>query len=97
MAASPGGGDSLQKYDHRTKQIQLVTVWPEVSESGEDAEHTRFQWTYPIVFSPQNSDVLYACGNRVFRTENGGQSWEPISPDLTYADPETLKTCRAGR
>ena len=90
IGSCPGGGDSLQKYDHRTKQIQLVNVWPEVSSSGEEAQY-RFQWTYPIVFSPQNSDVLYACGNRVFRTDNGGQSWEPISPDLTYADPETIK------
>ena len=50
----------------------------------------RFQWTYPIVFSPQDSNVLYAAGNKVFRTTDEGHSWEAISPDLTYADPDTL-------
>ena len=81
----------MQKYDHRTGQIQLVNVWPDDNTgAGEDQKH-RFQWTFPIVFNPHNSDVMYACGNKVFRTENGGHSWDEISPDLTVADPETLK------
>ena len=29
IGSSPGGGDALQRYDHTTKQIQLVNVWPE--------------------------------------------------------------------
>ena len=90
IGSSPGGGDSLQRYDHRTGQTQLVTIWPEDSAGGEDARY-RFQWTYPIVFDPHDSGRLYAAGNRIFRTLDGGQSWQPVSPDLTYADPETLK------
>ena len=89
IGSSPGGGDALQRYDHRTKQIQLVNVWPEPYHDGETAEY-RFQWTYPIVFSPQDPRVLYATGNKVFRSEDEGHSWEAISPDLTYADPATL-------
>ncbi len=89
IGSSPGGGDALQRYDHSTKQTQLVNVWPEAYHDGETAE-VRFQWTYPIVFSPQDSDVLYAAGNKVFRTTDEGHSWEAISPDLTYADPDTL-------
>ena len=89
IGSSPGGGDALQRYDHTTKQIQLVSVWPEAYHDGETAE-VRFQWTYPIVFSPHDSDVLYAAGNKVFRTTDEGHSWEAISPDLTYADPATL-------
>jgi photosystem II stability/assembly factor-like uncharacterized protein len=89
IGSSPGGGDSLQRYDHRTKQIQLVSVWPEAYHDGNTAE-VRFQWTYPIVFSPQDSNVLYAAGNKVFRSTDEGHSWEAISPDLTYADPETM-------
>ena len=42
------------------------------------------------MFSPHDSDVLYAAGNKVFRTTDEGHSWEAISPDLTYADPATL-------
>ncbi len=89
IGSSPGGGDALQRYDHRTKQIQLVSVWPEAYHDGATAE-VRFQWTYPIVFSPQDSNVLYAAGNKVFRTTDEGHSWQTISPDLTYADPDTL-------
>lgn len=89
IGSSPGGGDSLQRYDHRTQQIQLVSVWPEAYHDGNTAE-VRFQWTYPIVFSPQDPDTLYAAGNKVFRSQDEGHSWDEISPDLTYADPDTM-------
>jgi hypothetical protein len=46
----------------------------------------RFQWTFPVVLSPFNSNVLYAGANVVFRTTNEGQSWEAISGDLTRND-----------
>jgi len=89
IGSSPGGGDALQRYDHTTKQIQLVSVWPEAYHDGNTSE-VRFQWTYPIVFCPQDSSVLYAAGNRVFRSDNEGHSWDAISPDLTHADPDTM-------
>jgi hypothetical protein len=89
IGSSPGGGESLQRYDHRAKQVQLVNVWPEAYHDGATSE-IRFQWTYPIVFSPHDSNVLYTAGNKVFRTADEGHSWKTISPDLTYADPDTL-------
>lgn len=89
IGSSVGGGEALQRYDHTTKQIQLVSVWPEAYHDGATAD-VRFAWTYPIVFSPHDTNVLYAAGNQVFRTMNEGHSWEAISPDLTYADPATL-------
>jgi photosystem II stability/assembly factor-like uncharacterized protein len=89
IGSSPGGGDALQRYDHTTKQIQLVSVWPEAYHDAATAE-VRFQWTYPIVFSPHDPGVLYAAGNKVFRTTDEGHSWEAISPDLTYADADTM-------
>ncbi len=84
-----GGGESLQRYDHTTKQVQLVNVWPEAYHDGNTAD-VRFQWTYPIVFSPHDSNMLYVGGNKVFRTTDEGHSWQAISPDLTYADPDTM-------
>lgn len=92
IGSSPGGGNSLQRYDHDTKQLRLVTTWPEMTsgEAAADSEY-RFAWTYPILFSPHDPDLLYTTGNIVFKSTNEGQSWEPISPDLTRADPETLK------
>ena len=51
----------------------------------------RFQWTYPIQFSPHNPDVLYVAGNVVFKSSDQGSSWEPISPDLTRNDASKLQ------
>jgi photosystem II stability/assembly factor-like uncharacterized protein len=91
IGSSPGGGNCLQRYDHRTRQIRLITTWPEVTSGQGAGEHKyRFAWTYPIVISPHDPNVLYIGGNMVFKTTNEGQSWEPISPDLTRADPEKL-------
>ncbi len=92
VGSSPGGGGALQRYDHASKQIQLVTVWPEAYHGHDPADlKYRFAWTYPIVFSPHDVNVLYATGNHVFRTTDEGKSWAVISPDLTRHNPETLK------
>jgi hypothetical protein len=42
------------------------------------------------VLSRHDPDVLYATSQYVHRTTNDGQSWQVISPDLTYNDPATL-------
>ena len=92
IGSSPGGGNSLQRYDHRTRQIRLITTWPEdYSGHGAEAMRYRFAWTYPILISRYDPNTLYIGGNVVFRSTNDGQRWEPISPDLSRADPETLK------
>ena len=84
-------GGLLERFDYSTGQSRLVNIVPDnpmgysASDIGE-----RFQWTYPIVFDPQDKNVLYANSQHVWRTANGGQSWERISPDLTRHDPATL-------
>eukprot|EP01037_Dinobryon_pediforme_P004278 gene4278-4328_t len=87
IGSSPGGAGALQRYDYRTEQIQLVNVWPEESTgiAPRDLRY-RFAWTFPITFSPHDSNTLYAGGNHVFRTRNEGMSWEEISPDLSLND-----------
>jgi hypothetical protein len=87
VGSSPGGAGALQRYDYRTGQITLVNVWPEESTgiAPRDMRY-RFAWTFPIVFSPHDTGVLYAGGNHVFRTRDEGQSWEEISPDLSLND-----------
>ncbi|MCY4073646.1 MAG: glycosyl hydrolase [Chloroflexi bacterium] len=92
IGSSPGGGNCLQRYDHSSMQLRLVTTWPEymAGEAAADLEY-RFAWTYPIVFSPHDPNTLYVGGNIVFKSTDEGHSWGPISPDLTRADPETLK------
>ena len=69
-----------------------MNVWPE--EFGgdigpRDLTH-RFPWTFPILFSPHDPNVLYACGEKVFRSTDNGHSWQPISPDLTRNDKSKL-------
>jgi photosystem II stability/assembly factor-like uncharacterized protein len=92
VGSSPGGGGALQRYDHRTKQIRLITVWPEMySGWGAKDLKYRFAWTFPIVISPHDPNVLYATGNQVFRSTDEGTSWEAISPDLTRADVTKLE------
>ncbi len=92
VGSSPGGGGALQRYDLKTHQIRLVTAWPE-SYFGWDPKDLkyRFNWTFPIRFSPHDPDVLYCAGNVVFKTTDEGDSWEVISPDLTRNDPETTE------
>ncbi len=47
----------------------------------------RHAWTLPLVFSRRNPKVLYFANQRLFRTEDGGARWEPISPDLSRENP----------
>ena len=91
IGSSPGGAGALQRYDHRTGQVRLVNVWPEAHGGmGPGELRYRFGWTFPIRFSPHDPNVLYAGGNRVFRSTDEGQSWEAISPDLTRAAEDKL-------
>lgn len=50
----------------------------------------RVHWTFPIVFSPVDPTKLYVCSQHVWVTQNEGQTWKKISPDLTYGDTSTL-------
>ncbi len=47
----------------------------------------RFTWTSPLIDSPQNPRVLYFGAQFVLRSEDAGQSWQAISPDLTLRNP----------
>ncbi|MGI8550593.1 MAG: VPS10 domain-containing protein [Dehalococcoidia bacterium] len=92
VGSSPGGGGAMLRYDHRTGQVRIITAWPEFygGWAPKDLKY-RFQWTYPILLSPHNPDILYATGNQVFRSTDEGTSWEVISPDLTRNDPSKLE------
>jgi photosystem II stability/assembly factor-like uncharacterized protein len=82
----------LTRYDHRTRQATNVAPWPD-NPSGHGAEFPRyrFQWTAPIAVSPHDPKVVYYGGNVLFRTDDGGQTWSAISPDLTRNDKSKQK------
>ena len=81
----------MTRYDPNSQQQVDITVWPDDPIGyGAEAMRYRFQWTFPIVLSPHDPNVLYVTGNHVFRSTTGGQNFDVISPDLTRGDPETL-------
>jgi photosystem II stability/assembly factor-like uncharacterized protein len=84
-------GALLTRYDRSNGQIRDIQVYPRFfSGQPSDDLPERWQWTFPIVFSKQDPGIMYTCSQHVWKTTNDGQSWTKISPDLTYADPETL-------
>jgi photosystem II stability/assembly factor-like uncharacterized protein len=70
-------GGKLSRYDRRTNQAQNIAPKPF------RAPDYRMLRTEPIVFSPINPHILYFATNTLWKTMNGGQSWQQISPDLT--------------
>jgi photosystem II stability/assembly factor-like uncharacterized protein len=83
----------LTRVNHRTESVRSISVWPDnpMGHGAEDMKY-RFQWNFPIIFSKHNPNRLYTFSNNVHVTENEGQSWKVISPDLTRNDPEKLKS-----
>ncbi|MGB7586000.1 MAG: glycoside hydrolase [Terriglobales bacterium] len=75
-----GGRNEVSKYHISTGQVQNVTPIPVRG-------NYRVDRTEPVMFSPVNSHILYYAANVLFKTLDGGNSWETISPDLTRPDP----------
>jgi photosystem II stability/assembly factor-like uncharacterized protein len=81
----------LRRKDHRTGEIRTINVWPESSiGSGAEVLKYRFQWNFPLFFSPHNPKKLYAAGNCLFSSVDEGVSWRTLSPDLTTNDKTKL-------
>ena len=70
-------GGKITRFDKRTGHVQNIA--PEAVRSGK----YRFLRTAPVLFSPIDKKTLYFAGNVLFKTTNGGNSWQVMSPDLT--------------
>ncbi len=83
----------LTRVNHEKKSVRGINVWPD-NPMGHGAEGMkyRFQWNFPIIFSKHNPKRLYTFSNQVHLTENEGQEWKIISPDLTRNDTTKLKS-----
>lgn len=102
LAPDPLNGEIVYGGDYKgymtmqnleTGQERSTNVYPDLpAGSGAEVMKYRFNWNYPVFFSPHNPKKLYACSNHLHMSLNGGESWEVISPDLTRADPETIKS-----
>jgi photosystem II stability/assembly factor-like uncharacterized protein len=77
----------IERQDHKTGFNRSINVWPNnpMGHGVEDMKY-RFQWNFPIFFSPHDPKKLYTASNHLHVTTNEGQSWEVISPDLTRND-----------
>jgi photosystem II stability/assembly factor-like uncharacterized protein len=85
------GGGFLTKLNRRTGEVREVSPYPRMFSGEESAViKERWQWTYPIIFSPVDQKTLYTGSQHLWKTTNGGQSWDRISPDLTKHDPKTM-------
>jgi photosystem II stability/assembly factor-like uncharacterized protein len=56
-------------------------------ERGAQPGQFRHAWTQPLVFSKADRTALYFANQYLYKTNNGGESWSQISPDLTREDP----------
>jgi photosystem II stability/assembly factor-like uncharacterized protein len=84
-------GGYLSRINHRTKERRAVNVWPDNPMGyGAEGMKYRFQWNFPIFFSPHDPQKLYTASNHLHLSRDGGESWELISPDLTRNDPSKL-------
>lgn len=74
-------GGRVERLDLRSMQTQSI------DPSLAYPENDRHTWTLPLVFSPRDPHVLYFATQRLFRTDDGGNHWTVISPDLTRENP----------
>ena len=74
----------LERYDLTTGYAREVRVWPEAGYGWTPADlKYRWHWNFPLSFSPHIKHRVYVGSQFVHKTDDGGQSWQVISPDLT--------------
>ncbi len=83
----------LTRYDHNAKSQRAINVWPEdnMGHGAEDAKY-RFQWNFPLFFSPHDPKKLYVASNHLHATTDEGNTWSVLSPDLTTNDKVRQKS-----
>lgn len=78
----------IEKWMASTKDAKEIKEYPELSLGNPPSGHKyRYNWNAPIVTDPHDRNTIYHAGNVVFRSQDEGQSWEVISPDLTRNNP----------
>ena len=84
----------ITRFDKKTHQVQDITSWPlnPMGSGAAELKH-RFQWTAPIMISPNDPKIVYHGGEAVFKTTDGGtERGQPISGDLTRNDKTKQKS-----
>ncbi len=82
---------AIYKVDRSTGEARSIDPYAVPLSGGPAEDHPyRFNWNAPIHMSPHDPGTVYFGGNVLFRTTDGGQTWDEISPDLSNADPARL-------
>jgi len=86
-------GGFLTRKNHQKNQSRSINVWPDNPLGlGAEGMKYRFQWNFPLFFSPHDSKKLYTASNHLHVSTNGGETWKIISPDLTRNDSTRLRS-----
>lgn len=76
---------SLQRSEFKVNRWMTKSIQPGIDENDPPL---RGEWIAPFVLSPHNQDIIYHGLQSVFRSVDQGQTWNKISPDLTFNDPD---------
>lgn len=79
--------------DVRTGEVKDIQEYPATNLGFKPRQMKyRFNWNAPLINSPHDPKIIYHAGNVLFKTTDGGLSWEVISPDLTRNDTTKQNT-----
>ena len=89
FAESQGG--NITRVNLATGERARIRPLPRPEDDDSEERDLRWNWDSPVLLSAHNDQIVYAGSNILFRSADLGQSWDEISPDLTYAiDRDTL-------
>lgn len=78
----------IEKWVRASQESKPIKEYPELGLSKVPKDFKfRYNWNAPIISSPHDRNTIYHAGNVVFKTQDGGNSWEVVSPDLTRNNP----------
>lgn len=79
----------IEKWVKASRQAKPIKAYPELGLGNIPKDFKfRYNWNAPIISSPHDRNTIYHAGNVVFRTKDGGYSWDVVSPDLTKNEIE---------
>jgi photosystem II stability/assembly factor-like uncharacterized protein len=79
-------GGIVVRFEEDRRQFRNVEVWPQQSNGPAEGVKYRFVWDAPLLISPHDHTTIYTGSQHLHRTQDGGQSWQVVSPDLTLND-----------
>lgn len=84
-------GGNLNRLSRQSGESKFIKPY-----AADSKNPLRFNWNTPYVFGQKNKQNLYLGAQFLFRSQDGGDSWEKISPDLTTNDPNKQKQEESG-